>query len=418
MIAQAAVLSESDNVSSDVEYSVLDSITEVGIAPRQFSSSFSGTIIQVDMYGFNTLSIPAHSSDQANGQSNIRNWIQRAVPVNTFERTISTSTSGYTLNGYGTSTIPDWSGNTVTLRQIMYNGYPTGYYQNNSSSYTVIPGATVYRLEAVPSEYYLSLNSSAPDRWLYFDFSFKFDSITVVPGTEYQFSASLRQPNNGDWTFGFPPDTDWTGVLCDVSSCSGLMNNCPIVIDKAMLGPFNLHISGSFTSAFSSIDNCFLTLAVYLPDGYSFSSHVTGNSWTGNHGSLYFTDSTRNIVSRGFDNVSSQLIDVRRLLNNNNNYMTDASGANSGLNSSNSEVGSTFNQYVKDTDTSSQYANIKDSLFDFNTNIFTQVASTSTLFASIVTGIWTSLGDFSSVLSFFLVIALISAIIGIKRNTE
>lgn len=98
-----------------------------------------------------------------------------------------------------------------------------------------------------------------------------------------------------------------------------------------------------------------------------------------------------------------------------NDNIENAHGANSDLNNSNSEVDSALQDYKDKTDTSAQYDQIDDSLFDFDSSIFVQYATTLTFFSSVVTLLWASLGEFSTALTIFLVLVLISAIIGIYR---
>lgn len=96
--------------------------------------------------------------------------------------------------------------------------------------------------------------------------------------------------------------------------------------------------------------------------------------------------------------------------------MTDASGANDNFNSSNDEVNQALQDYKDQTDTSEYYEQIDDSLFDFDSSVFLQIAPTMTLFSSCITAIWTKLGDLSVPLTMFLIMAAISVIIGIARN--
>lgn len=98
--------------------------------------------------------------------------------------------------------------------------------------------------------------------------------------------------------------------------------------------------------------------------------------------------------------------------------LTSAGGANSGLNSQNDIMSGALSDYQRDTDTSAQYSNISDSLFVLDTSIFTQVASTITLFSSVVTGLFTAFGDFSVPLTLMLIVTFVSCIIGIIKITS
>lgn len=111
-----------------------------------------------------------------------------------------------------------------------------------------------------------------------------------------------------------------------------------------------------------------------------------------------------NLILSNFDNL--------------NNSFTSAGGANSGLNSQNSAMDKALSDYQKDTDTSTQYGNISDSLFTLDTSIFVQVSSTISLFSSVVTGLFNAFGDLSVPLTMFLIVTVISCIIGIIKVTS
>lgn len=105
-------------------------------------------------------------------------------------------------------------------------------------------------------------------------------------------------------------------------------------------------------------------------------------------------------------------------LQNQSNSLTSAGGANNGLNSQNNLMAGALSDYQRDTDTSAQYSNIGDNLFVLDTSIFTQVASTITLFSSVVTGLFTAFGDFSVPLTLMLIVTFVSCIIGIIKITS
>lgn len=142
-----------------------------------------------------------------------------------------------------------------------------------------------------------------------------------------------------------------------------------------------------------------IVVKMEVPDGYQFyASSGTGPQY--NH----TPDVSRNYVTFAYSSDGSVA-----------NSLISAGGANSSLDSATSDVSSSLGDYESATDTSDQYDAIKDEIFDFDTNVFLQIASTSTLFGSMVTSMFTALGDLSSALTFFLILALISAIIGIAR---
>lgn len=122
-----------------------------------------------------------------------------------------------------------------------------------------------------------------------------------------------------------------------------------------------------------------------------------------------------NAASTIFVSDSNQVLDVLR---NQNNSLNSAGGANSELNSQNELMSGALSDYQRDTDTSSQYSNIHDDLFVLDTSIFTQVASTITLFSSVVTGLFTAFGDLSVPLTLMLIVTFVSCIIGIIKITS
>lgn len=166
-----------------------------------------------------------------------------------------------------------------------------------------------------------------------------------------------------------------------------------VYFDKNTLDPFSS--SSSSADCFSFIAYIFVT-----SDISSFSRVITPS--TGFHSSLYVTDS--NLI---LDQLQSQ-----------SNALTSAGGANSGLNSQNNIMAGALSDYQRDTDTSAQYSNIGDNLFVLDTSIFTQVASTITLFSSVVTGLFTAFGDFSVPLTLMLIVTFVSCIIGIIKITS
>lgn len=156
-------------------------------------------------------------------------------------------------------------------------------------------------------------------------------------------------------------------------------NNQYLYANAPVLQPFGFDYSSYFNNLSSSI--------------YDISKNI--------YNLFYSLNSLENTVSDGFDSV--------------NDNLTNANGANDSLNQSNTEVDSALQDYKDKTDTSAQYDNIDDSFFDFDNSVFNQYVTTLTFFSSCVTLLWSSLSEFSSALSIFLVICLISTIIGIYR---
>lgn len=121
-------------------------------------------------------------------------------------------------------------------------------------------------------------------------------------------------------------------------------------------------------------------------------------------------------VIKGLNSLSLQLNSIENTANSIDDNIKNAHGSNSSLNQSNSEVNSTLQDYKDKTDTSDQYDKITDDLFEFDSSFFVQFAPTITLFSSLVTSIWHNLGDFSVPLAMFLIICLVSVIIGIVNH--
>lgn len=107
--------------------------------------------------------------------------------------------------------------------------------------------------------------------------------------------------------------------------------------------------------------------------------------------------------------------EILNSLNNQNNYLSSASGANSGMNSQNQLVSSALSDYQRDTDTTAQYNNISDSLFVPDISVFTQMVSTISFFSSVITGLFTHIGDLAVPLTMFLVFVFISSVLGIHN---
>lgn len=99
--------------------------------------------------------------------------------------------------------------------------------------------------------------------------------------------------------------------------------------------------------------------------------------------------------------------------------LTDANGANSSLDDKTDEVGSVFESYTQNTDTSSAYTNIPDTLFDVSSlDIFTQVLQTSQFFGLLVSSLFSKLGDFAVPLTLFLTMAFVSYILNIVSSSR
>lgn len=96
--------------------------------------------------------------------------------------------------------------------------------------------------------------------------------------------------------------------------------------------------------------------------------------------------------------------------------LESAGGQNDALNNQNQQVENTFSQYEQVTDTKEYYDKIDTNLLNFDISIFTQIAATSTLFSSLITMMWSAMGNLAVPLTLFLVAALASLVVGIFRN--
>lgn len=123
--------------------------------------------------------------------------------------------------------------------------------------------------------------------------------------------------------------------------------------------------------------------------------------------------------STSLNSLNAQIAYLNSTADSINDNIESAHGANDALNDSNTQVDSALQDYKDKTDTSDQ-KDIIDSQFDFDldTSIFASVVSTMSLFSSNVTLLWNSLGDFSQILSLFLISAVIGLIIGIVNHTR
>lgn len=175
---------------------------------------------------------------------------------------------------------------------------------------------------------------------------------------------------------------------------------------------FNLNYDSSQQGFFSAVDTGSSSAVAYIVvDAISSSD----SSFEILKQLVDFQNSFQEAMSQSNNNLSSIDNSVQSGFNDVNNSLNNADGANDSLNQSNSEVDSALQDYKEKTDTSTQYDNIDDSFFNFEDSVFNQYVTTLTFFSSCVTLLWTSLGEFSTALSIFLVICLISTIIGIYR---
>lgn len=212
--------------------------------------------------------------------------------------------------------------------------------------------------------------------------SVEFDD-TTFDGSEYSLSLVVRGISSLITYTGPSTSMIFDQIICSTGD----------VLSGAFVSG-NLYIYGNIHfSPVSHYNYLYLIGNLIIPKG---------NNITVKNGSYVPTNTFMNLFPLG----DSLILDS----------LNSANGANSGLNNMNSQVSSALSDYQRDTDTSTQFGNISDSFFDLDTSIFTSVASTSTLFSACVTAIFSALGDFSTVLTLFLVFVLVGTVIGIVRN--
>lgn len=222
-------------------------------------------------------------------------------------------------------------------------------------------------------------------------FTFEYDSVFDFKGSSFYLPFSYRGSftTSGSIPAGIISSFSY---ITDVSSYSSGIHITALDISSTQ----GLYVYGDVISATNSFFP--LTFTAYL----FVTQDIPSFTYT----------RTTNDINYFFYSDNLAILDQ---LKNQNNSLTSAGGANSGLNSQNNLMAGALSDYQRDTDTSAQYSNIKDSLFVLDTSIFTQVASTITLFSSVVTGFFNAFGDFSVPLTLMLIVTLISCIIGIIK---
>lgn len=159
----------------------------------------------------------------------------------------------------------------------------------------------------------------------------------------------------------------------------------------------NLYFSVIFPTAY--VNNVSFKVIYFTSTdvpSFNFNYTITENGVANN---LYVSDSQQ----------------ILKELQKNNDSMTSAGGANNELNDQNKLVQSTLDDYQRETDTSAQYSKITNDIFVVDTGIFTNLASTISLFSACVNGIFNHIGDLNVVPILFLTLTLISVIIGITH---
>lgn len=314
-----------------------------------------------------------------------------------------------TLSCNGLSNIESSSFNLQKLLQgTAYTIWPTVSLTNIN---TIPSSATInFRTTTTSSPGTLSIFSSR-DFNIYYYYTVKYDIVTDV--NEYNFYNSVSVSSD-NYSTDFRIVTEASNISSGYYYLDMFLYNvvgASFDSSSAFLLPFN---SSSYSDVLTCVFSDNLSLGtsgmyisgyLYISDDFdgNFFFHVIPQSGILNlkegwySSVIYF--SLRS--SPGSESIYDSLV--------------SAGGANSGFNNQNSKVNDALHSYQEDTDTSSQYGNITDDLFVLDTSIFTNVASTITLFSSCINSIFSALGDLSTVLIMFLVLSFVSVVIGIMH---
>lgn len=277
--------------------------------------------------------------------------------------------------------------------------YSTGTYYTNtvkslsiSSSGITIPSDKEFAL--LPVDFSITLNSSpsvlsAGSYCLAFDINGSFSNTGSFP--DYLYSTYVSNAYSKQFN-----------VSITAFSLSRYSSNYPIVFCY-----FDLY----YPNDDFPLSTLNFTVYYYVTENvgsFSLNRNFAGSQ---NYNWLYRADT--NVMLDLQNSANNQLLNIANLLSQQNNSLNSANGANSELNNQNSKLSSSMQQYYQDTDTSKQYSNISDSIFQFDTSIFSSLASTITLFSACVSGIFSAMGDFSVPLILFLTIVFVSIVVGL-----
>lgn len=207
---------------------------------------------------------------------------------------------------------------------------------------------------------------------------------TLYAGKSYDVYISF---NNPDYTLSVSPYLLISIDPISYAKCVISNSSCVIYPDTMVL---------NFTiSPIESLTNFAFTSTFNVPDVISFNN-------------------TSGVIT--FE--VNQLLINESIISRINNSLNSSSGANNQFNNNVSDLNNTFGQYQQATETDIYYANIDDSFFNFNSAPFIQVASTMSLYSTLLTSMLSSLGDFATPITLFLTIVVVGAIIGIARYSN
>lgn len=381
------------------------SMTVKAAQDDSYTIPFSSYIIQ----GFNTLYVPSSSSSSGNvtGEISTHSHLSSSELDAYYIDTCFSYFHGYITDSsevtFGDSSSAesfhciDKSGNYIykNLYPVYVKGSFTGLYSDLQSYWN----GNVYKLDIpTTSTFNGTFSDSSSERTVSFNVFATLSEIPELSGS-YDFAMILMLPEGIKFSLPNP------GRVLIPSSSSVVLTN-----GSSLSYVADATVSISYPYLLVSGDFRFLTEYTYdqlrigftfdLPEGYSFTS--SSNTYSRTYSN---TEHTGDRLISFFPSSSTTII----------NNIESANGSNSEFNDSINNVNSTFSDYEEATDTSEIYDSISDSFFVFDTSVFTQIAATSTFFASIVTGLWSAFGDFSIPLQMFLISTVVSIVLGIIK---
>lgn len=233
--------------------------------------------------------------------------------------------------------------------------------------------------------------------------NFSMTSTSSLPSNYYDFSFDLPYGDGTDFV-------RYSGKIISLSGTVYLFTSSGGLICSA---PADYSIVSSWRSAYLIGS---LSLPVSIPANTTVSVLYTIDSFVPSSGFVFHSLSTSSLV--GGPNNMGRCVFTPSLDSVVNNSLTSADGANSDLDSSTGSLGTKIDEYDKVTDTSVQYDVINTAdIWNLDLSIFSQLASTATLFSSCITNIWFKLGNFSIPLLLMLVFTVYRAIIGLANFT-
>lgn len=319
--------------------------------------------------------------DNLSGYSNISftasYFVMSDVP--SFNYSLSNSTTANNLF------ISDGNKILDEIEAFQHNEYPPSFPSSPGLSFS--SKSNIYVTELSMSSSGVTIPDGYTSALLPVSFTFYF-SDALAPGTYYLDYACIGQD---DITGSTPnvliyPETYISKVRSDFRSNISSMSYTQYSTSYPS-------VSVSFDSFYPSVRTLTFVASFYVRQNVSAFSLDMVNKTGANY--LFIPDESR-------------ILDI----------LSSAHGNTTGLDNQNGLMDKALSDYQRDTDTSKQYGNISDSLFALDTSIFVQVSSTISLFSSVVTGLFNAFGDLSVPLTMFLIVTVISCIIGIIKITS